>query len=298
MLYVLLYLHDINRHRQAKEDHMGATLQNIDYENLENVELQTDEMQELKIKKNNHTYCMKIHAKPATDKCMIFSNGAVDPNKNKPPVYMRSSWSGDIDASAIFIDDPTLHGTKLRLGWGQGNRDVFHREEIADILQILLAKMNVENDGTYFFGSSAGGFMSFYYSILIKGSTAVVNNPQTKVLNYLEAHVKNMLKKSYGIADTGDVDTSLLYRLDIAEAIRHHDYFPGKIYYFQNQSCEADIENQLNPFIDTLKKYGIEAKGLNIISYFDESLGHNPIRKNDTVNIINKILNGELDLPI
>lgn len=277
---------------------MGMSQKIIEYETLGNFELQNDEIQELKIKKGNHTYCMKVHPKASTDKCVIFSNGAVDPKKNKPPVYMRSSWSEEIDASSIFIDDPTLHGTKLRLGWGQGRPGIFHLEEIADILAILLPKMNVDHKDVYFFGSSAGGFMSLYYSILIKGSTAVVNNPQTKVLNYLEPHVKNMLKKSYGVEDKDDVDPSLLYSLDIAEAVRHYGYFPEKIYYFQNQSCEADIEKQLNPFIDTLKGYGIEAKGLNVISYFDESLGHNPIDKSKTIRIINKILNNELDLQI
>src|SRR5699024_5179230 len=223
---------------------------------------------------------------------------AVDPKKNKPTVYMRSSWTVDIDASTIFIDDPTLHGTNLRLGWGQGSSDTFHLEEIADILENLLDKMDVQAEDTYFFGSSAGGFMSLYYSVLIKGSTAVVNNPQTKVLNYLAPHVKNMLKKSYGFEDKEYLDNSLLIRLDIAEAIRHYGHFPDKIYYFQNQSCEEDIEKQLNPFVDMIKAYGIEAKGLNIISYFYEQLRHNPIRKTETIDIINKILNNELDLPI
>jgi len=277
---------------------MAESQKNIEYESLENIELRNDEMQELKIRKGNHTYCMKVHFKPAHKKCVIFSNGALDPKKNSPPVYMRNSWSEDIDASTIFIDDPTLHGTKLRLGWGQGSREVFHLEEIADILKILLSKMAVTAEDTYFFGSSAGGFMSLYYSILMKGSTAVVNNPQTKVLNYLRPFAKSVIRHSYGIDEIEDMEESLLYRLDIAEAIRHHGYFPEKIYYFQNQSCEGDIEKQLNPFLDTLKSNGIDPKGLDIISYFDDQLGHNPIRKNDTVNIINKILNGQLDLPM
>src|SRR5699024_9369296 len=134
------------------------------------------------------------------------------------------------------------------------------------------------------FGSSAGGFMSLYYSILIKGSTAVVNNLQTKVLNYLRPYAIKVIRESYGIDEIEDVGDSLLYRLDIAEAIRHYGHFPDKIYYFQNQSCEEDIEKQLNPFVDTIKAYGIEAKGLNIISYFDEQLGHNPIRKTETID--------------
>ena len=269
-----------------------------EHEDLVGITLQKDEMQELKIKRGDHTYCMKVHFKPAHKKCVIFSNGALDPKKNSPPVYMRNSWSEDIDASTIFIDDPTLHGTKLRLGWGQGSRETFHLEEIADILNILLPRMNVAAEDAYFFGSSAGGFMSLYYAVLIKGSTAVVNNPQTKVLNYLKPFARNIIKQSYGIDEIEDVDDSLLYRLDIAEAIRHHGYFPEKIYYFQNQSCEGDIEQQLNPFLDTLKSYGIDPKGLDIISYFDEQLGHNPIRKNESIAIINKILNNELDLPI
>src|SRR5699024_4245370 len=115
-----------------------------EYESLESITLAKDEMQELKIRKGRHTYCMKVHLKSPHKKCIIFSNGAVDPKKNKPPIYMRSSWTGDIDASTIFIDDPTLHGTNLRLGWGQGSSDTFHLEEIADILENLLDKMDVQ----------------------------------------------------------------------------------------------------------------------------------------------------------
>lgn len=269
---------------------MDGFRENIEYENLKNLELQADKMNELKIKKDNQIYYMKVHPKSSQNKFVIFSNGAVDPQKNTPPVYMRSSWTEDIDASTIFIDDPTLHDTKLRLGWGQGDRDVFYLEEIAEILGVLLKKNNVNYKEVYFFGSSAGGFMSLYYSILLKGTTAIVNNPQTKVLNYLETPVKRMLKKSYDIDGIQSVDNDLMYRLDIAEAIKHYNSIPEKIYYLQNHSCEGDVKNHLHPFLNSLKSYDIELRGLNVISYFNKESGHNPIHKTETIKFINMIL--------
>src|SRR5699024_9068376 len=94
---------------------MAESQKSIKYETLGKIELQNDRMQKLKIRKGNHTYCLKIHPKSSHDKCMIFSNGAVDPKKNKPPIYMRSSWTGDIDGDRAAA----IHSTwrKSRIYW-------------------------------------------------------------------------------------------------------------------------------------------------------------------------------------
>src|SRR5699024_10831615 len=68
-------------------------------------------------------FFFKSFLKEGNDKLIFLSNGAVDRTKKEPPVYMRSSWADDIKANCVFIDDRTIHGTILRIGWGVGVQD-------------------------------------------------------------------------------------------------------------------------------------------------------------------------------
>lgn len=267
-----------------------------DISEISNLNLSFNTEYELVIKINEIEYYLMVYLKELNNKFLILSNGAVDTKKKAPPVYMRSSWVDQIEASCIFIDDPTLHATDMRLGWGQGNRENFALENISEILEKLFKYFNVQDKNVYFYGSSAGGFMSLYYSILFPGTTAIVNNPQTKVLNYMPSYVKKMLRNSYGINDINNVDEDLIYRLDINEAIKKYNVIPKKIYYLQNSLCENDIEQHLNPFLSDLKKDNIEVTGLNIISYFKENLGHNPLPQRITLQYIHLILENKLDM--
>lgn len=251
---------------------------------------------ELVIKSNEIEYYFKVFIKDLNDKFLVLSNGAVEPKKKAPPIYMRSSWVDQIEASCIFIDDPTLHKTDMRLGWGQGNRENFALESISEILKELFEIFNVQDKNIYFYGSSAGGFMSLFYSILFPGTTAIVNNPQTKVLNYMPSYVRKMLQNSYGIKDINNVDEDLIYRLDINEAIKKYNVVPKKIYYLQNYLCSNDIDNHLTPFLTDLEKDNIELTGLNLINYFKENLGHNPLPQRITLQYIHLILENKLEM--
>lgn len=274
---------------------MDATKIDIKFEELTNIKFEADKKVEYIIEKDDISYCILINLKSKSDKIVVFSNGAIDPNKSVPPVYMRSSWSDEVDASTIYLDDSTLHGTSLRLGWGQGKKGVFHLNEMSEILKIVFDKLEIENENVYFYGSSAGGFMSLYFSILMNQTNAIVNNPQTKVLNYLAPYVKRMLSHSYNISDPKDVPEDLLYQLDIVKAIKYYNTIPSEIYYLQNYNCDGDVEGHLRPFLQELKENDIEIRGLKLINYFNKKLGHNPISKSETLKIINMILNKELD---
>lgn len=250
---------------------------------------------EIKINDAELTYCFKIFLKDITDKIIIFSNGAIDPNKKAPPVYMRSSWIEDINSTCIFLDDPTTHKNNLRLGWGQGILEEFVLEKWADIIRELLVILNFKEKNTYFYGSSAGGFMSIYYSILIPKTTAIVNNPQTNVLNYLPPYVKKMLQYSYEINNVEDVPNKYMYRLNLVEAMKFYNNIPKKIYYLQNYLCSSDMEKHYFPFLNSLNDNQIELKGLCTINYFKQNLGHNPLPKNLTLRYIQEIIEGNLD---
>lgn len=264
-------------------------IQRLKFHKIEEIEFNYDILQEVRIEKEGVEFCFKIHLKRNNDKLIVFSNGAVDPNKSELPVYMRSSWSENISASSIYLDDPTLHDTKMRLGWGQGVGSRFYLEEFAEILKKLFDILSIKYKNIIFYGSSAGGFMSMILSILIEDSIAVVNNPQTNVLNYLRPYVKRMLSHSYSIDDIESVESNILYRLDVVAAVKHYGKLPGKLYYFQNYKCEGDIDKHQRPFVKKLEAEGLDSTNLFIINYFDEKLGHNPLQKNKTIKILNLI---------
>jgi len=102
-------------------------------------------------------------------------------------------------------------------------------EEMSEVVKKIFEMLDVNYKNLYFYGSSAGGFMSLYFSILLNESTAIVNNPQTKVLNYLAPYVKRMLNHSYDLSSTAEVKNELLYRLDMVEAIKYYDNVPNEI---------------------------------------------------------------------
>src|SRR5699024_11428251 len=70
----------------------------------------------LKIIIDNLDFYFQFHYKKESNNLMVFSNGAIDTNIRKPPVFMRSSWSDDINANCLFIDDRTIHNSDLKIG--------------------------------------------------------------------------------------------------------------------------------------------------------------------------------------
>lgn len=267
----------------------------LNIDELHELSVETDRLYEIKINSKNFNYCFKLFLKDINDRILIFSNGAIDPKKSTPPVYMRSSWIDDINSSCIFLDDPTTHENNLRLGWGQGTLEEFVLEKCSEIIKELLHILKFEESNTYFYGSSAGGFMSIYYSILIPNTTAIVNNPQTNVLNYLPLYVKRMIQYSYKIDSIENVPKIHMHRLDLVEAMKFHNKLPKKVYYIQNYLCSNDMEKHYFPFINSLKNNQIELTGLCTINYFKENIGHNPLPQKITLRYIHQIMEGKLD---
>lgn len=128
---------------------------------------------------------------------LILGSGAIDPQKHSLPVFQRHSWADEIASSTIFYNDPTLYLGNINIGWGQGNENHFYLESISAIIEKMTEILNIKPENITFYGSSAGGFSSLFLSGLIKGSTALVNNPQTVVFNYYQTHVQKMLEVSY-----------------------------------------------------------------------------------------------------
>ncbi|MBF9296653.1 YqiA/YcfP family alpha/beta fold hydrolase [Mammaliicoccus sciuri] len=268
-------------------------METLNYEDLNNDLLWAHNHQVVKIMKDDLDIYIKLNLKEDNHKLVVFSNGAIDPSKSKPPVFMRSKWHEDFNANCLYIDDRTVHYKQLRIGWGVGREERHFLKDYSEIAQQVTQALQIESQNVVYCGSSAGGFMSMYLATLHKGSTAVVNNPQCYVDRYDKVNVEKLYTKIFPNRSRDYIKKQYALRLSITSLFRKQKYVP-KIYYIQNRLCETDMTRHFDPFCSFLDKYEINSSNIKFILYNNKKLGHNPISREATVNFVNQVLEDKL----
>ncbi|MFC3900402.1 hypothetical protein [Aliicoccus persicus] len=238
---------------------------------------------------NELNFYFKSFLKEDNDNLIFFSNGAVDRKKKTPPVFMRSSWSEDIKANCIFIDDRTIHDTILRIGWGVGVKSRHYLNDYSMIAKKITTILNIKEQNVFYCGSSAGGFMSMLLASMHKDTTAIVNNPQTAVLEFNKSHVKELCETIFPNMSKEEILIEYAARLNVVDAFDQSDYLPS-LYYLQNRKCDRDMETQYKPFIQGLKRKNVSESKFTYILYNDYEKGHEPLLKNDFIKEVHKII--------
>lgn len=266
-------------------------IKEIKYEDLYKIKFSQSESIILTVYKDNVKYEFLIKVNSLSDKVLVMGSGAYDYEKYELPVFQRFTWINDFDCNVIYYNDPTLYLGNITIGWGYGSSKKYYLGEIARILTDITNIICIKNENIIFYGSSCGGFMSIVLSTLIKGSTAIVNNPQTDISKYYIVPVSRLFKSIYKNYDIKNIVENNLYRISVLETMRIESYIP-KIIYLQNIACRFDMMNHLTPFIEGLQL--LESicfkNNININLYYDNKQGHNPLSKKDTKNIINLVL--------
>lgn len=265
-------------------------MQSVEYENLDLEFLLAQNNKEFCIYKNNYDFYFKLNLKENNNQMVVFSNGAADRKKSELPIFMRHTWAEDIHANCLYIDDRTIHDSKLMIGWGIGREDCHFLREISLIVRKITQLLEVKSDKTIYYGSSAGGFMSILLAIKHRYSKAIVNNPQMILKNYISgkplSYIRNNFFKKYS-----QVDFIQKYqeRISVTYMMKQEKYVPRVLYIFNKESKE-DYHQQFLPFLDELKEYDIDATKIEYLIYHHKGLGHNPIPKIRTTKIINAAL--------
>lgn len=279
-----------------------VTLKNFERIKIEFQDLKTFKMPSmdrfiLEVNNNgvNFEFLFKIN-KSAKD-LLILGSGAYDPNKMSPPVFQRHAWIDDFEETIIIYNDPTLYLGKITIGWGQGTEHRHYLQEQSQILEYIIGILEYEKESVYFYGSSAGGYMALMLSGFIKGTTALVNNPQTLVMNFWPVPVRDMLNASYPNLSKEEVEERFIHKINIVEFYKKISYVPP-IHYIQNISATRDVEKHLVPFIDGLKELSEESFStrLNLSLYANEDQGHKPLNKKETLAFINSVIQSKKSL--
>lgn len=240
----------------------------------------------LKVVKDNIDFYFMIKLKENNNNAVIFSNGAYDPQKSDPPIFMRSRFADSYNANCIFIDDVTIHNTSLRIGWGIGRPDKHYLVEYSEIVKTILNLLNVDDENTVYFGSSAGGFMSMGLSILHKGSKAVVNNPQFYATTYARGlSLKRLFIEIFPDMERKEILEQYSDRFSITNMMRKHKHVP-EILVIQNRMHEPDIKEQYEPFIKTCEKYRLKMDNVEFLFYHANN-GHDPIPNEKAADLVN-----------
>ncbi|EDX68178.1 hypothetical protein [Bacillus cereus] len=263
----------------------------IDYNQINDFKLIYDSPFLLNVDWNQTNYEFFIHLKNISPNLLVFGSGAYNAQKLKPPIFHRYSWTKHFNESIIFYNDPTLYLGPINLGWGFGTTNEFYLQNIANILEIIMKRIKVESNKVLFYGTSGGGFMSLILAGLIKGSTALVNNPQTIIPNYYQSHVNLLFESVQPHLTKTEIINKFSDRLNVLEFYKKTKYIP-KIYYLQNILCEHDMQQHVLPFIEGLQGLNEQdfSNRINLKFYANKEEGHNPLGLEESILHINNIL--------
>lgn len=271
----------------------GKNMESISYEDLNYEFLENNNHNQICIHKGDYKFYFKLHLKMNNKKVVVFSNGTINHQKSTPPVFMRSTWNEEINASCIYTDDPTIHETRLTIGWGIGRKDTHFLEEISTIIKKITDCLNVEDKNTLYYGSSAGGMMSMMLSIYHTSTKVVVNNPQMFVYNYLDGKPLSFLRqKFFKEYSQPEFIKKYITRLSVPHFMKVKNYIPQTLFILNKKSVQ-DFDKQYLPFIEFMRTEDVDESAIQYLIYTDKHSGHNPLNKTKTINIINSSLKGE-----
>ncbi|MBE6052858.1 MAG: hypothetical protein E7212_02935 [Clostridium sartagoforme] len=140
--------------------------------------------------------------------------------------------------------------------------------------------------------------MAIMLATLLKGSVALVNNPQVDISKYYLAQIEKLFMKIYPNENIQDIFQRNRERISVVDMFKREEYIP-RIVYYQNIACDFDMKSQFYPFINSMKSLeeSIFYMPIDIKLYYNKEENHNPLSKNKTINIIKNQLKINNELP-
>lgn len=171
---------------------------------------------------------------------LVLFHAAVDPAKTSLPVFIGHQLTAELEANLIFVSEPALDlGSPI--GWFTGSPAGNLQQDLVRIIEYVQGSLESARH-LMFYGSSAGGFASLYYSHQFENSLAIVANPQTDISKFYPEHVDKFINRVWDVTQidevTAQTEVCSLYQTK----------FPNFVGYLQNSNDELHIKEHCLPW--------------------------------------------------
>lgn len=192
-------------------------------------------------------------------------HAAVEPGSTTLPLFVGQQLTEDLKANLVFVSDPALD-QEIPIGWFAGDNSHALQEDLVRVFKHIIHGLG-DSKNLIFFGPSAGGFASLYYSKQFPGSLAIAVNPQTDISRYLPSHVDLYRQACWGNHELSE--TGVVYNL-VGE---YQKGFPNHVVYLQNEDDTFHIDNHLEPWKKAVTQHSDRWK----VMFGDWGDGHAPV---------------------
>lgn len=195
---------------------------------------------------------------------LVLFHAAIDPRKTTLPVFIGQQLTSEIDANLIFISEPALD-LGAPIGWFTGTTDCNLQNELVPVIAHIQDSLKTAQH-LIFYGSSAGGFASLFYSYHFPGSLCIAANPQTDIAKYHSKHIKIFNNRVWGTEDINKVPA----QTEICSL--YSSGFPNYVAYLQNSDDGLHVQHHCLPWARATKQFTERRKFL----VGDWGVGHAP----------------------
>lgn len=169
----------------------------------------------------------------------VIFHAAADPAQVTLPLFVGQHLAEDLDSSVLFVSEPVLD-LGAPIGWYAGCKTGPRQRDFQDIFEHIRSSIGATS--LIFYGCSAGGFASLYYSHQNPGSLAIAVNPQTDIQKYHADKVVTFTEKCWpsGFPSPKDAHTNMVQLYDAP--------FENHVLYVQNTDDEFHRSNHFDPW--------------------------------------------------
>ncbi|MDQ1316503.1 MAG: hypothetical protein QG588_150 [Candidatus Poribacteria bacterium] len=284
----------------AKKDGKYNAIQKT-FNGIEYLEVDFNKEYAYRITENGVHFDIFCNFKKTADTLVVFGQSALMQDSVSLPVFRRWSWSREIEHSVIVLNDPTLYLSKeLEAGWFIGTKEHDYTKTMAKIIKKLAFLSGIESSNIIFIGASAGGFTSMTMASHIKGSSCVVDVPQTNLLTYLHTkEIDKIARFSFGVEKAAEITDMDKRRLVVTNVFEDYGYIPN-IYYLQNCNdvTAGHLQTQFSDFVSSLsslmlKRSSLIGAKIHLEMYDRKHLirgGHFPLPESITLSYLSKAI--------
>ena len=154
-----------------------------------------------------------------------------------------------------------------------------------EFIKLVIEKLGFSLKDVLLFGSSAGGFSALMMAGHLQGSMAIVNNPQTNILEYIQQYDPQFLQIKFRGMSPQEAFDRYPTRFSVSDFFKSIHYIP-RILYYQNVKDPFHFETQYLPFVRELYQSAIDPNEFQSVLYTHD-WGHFPLERVKTVSIIN-----------